>query len=97
MQMRRDLLDIGALEEEGHSNNKKLMMKCPTSLSSGIHLAFMSQHLCSQMDMFGMSYHPKQAAKAGYSGHAWSIDVRMFRLMHVVGLVNVCTTDKSLE
>ena len=97
MQMRRDLLDIGALEEEGHANNKKLMMKCPTSLSSGIHLAFMSQHLCSQMDMFGMSYHPKQAAKAGYSGHAWSIDVRMFRLMHVVGLVNVCTTDKSLE
>jgi hypothetical protein len=97
MQMRRDLLNIGALEEEGHANNKKLMMKCPTSLSSGIHLAFMSQHLCSQMDMFGMSYHPKQAAKAGYSGHAWSIDVRMFRLMHVVGLVNVCTTDKSLE
>ena len=96
MQMRRDLLDIGALGKEGDASNKKLM-KCPTSLSSGIHLAFMSQHLCSQMNMFGMSYHPKQAAKAGYSGHAWSIDVRMFRLMHVVGLVNVCTTDKSLD
>jgi hypothetical protein len=96
MQMRRDLLDIGALGEEGDASNKKFM-KCPTSLSSGIHLAFMSQHLCSQMDMFGMSYHPKQAAKAGYSGHAWAVDVRMFRLMHIVGLVNVCTTDKSLE
>lgn len=96
MQMRRDLLEIGALGEEGDASNKKFM-KCPTSLSSGIHLAFMSQHLCSQMDMFGMSYHPKQAAKAGYSGHAWAVDVRMFRLMHIVGLVNVCTTDKSLE
>ena len=34
MQMRRDLLDIGALGKEGDASNKKLM-KCPTSLSSG--------------------------------------------------------------
>ena len=91
MQMRNDLIELGALNDSGKN-------KCPTSLSSGIHLAFISHHICANaIDMFGVSYHAKQAMKAGYQGHAWAIDVRMFRLMHLVGLINVCSTDKNLE
>uniref|UniRef100_A0A061SDR3 Beta-galactoside alpha--sialyltransferase 1 n=1 Tax=Tetraselmis sp. GSL018 TaxID=582737 RepID=A0A061SDR3_9CHLO len=75
---------------------------CPDNISSGIHSLLMSLQVCKSVNLFGFSYSQEvlrtrpghmDETHSMYAGHSWALDATMIRLLHLSGLVNVCTAD----
>mmetsp|Transcript_21255 Transcript_21255/g.72390 ORF Transcript_21255/g.72390 Transcript_21255/m.72390 type:complete len:254 (-) Transcript_21255:1834-2595(-) len=84
------------LQRLGISNNV-----CPTNLNSGIHAVFLAMQMCESVNIFGFSYLPEQLSVRSDAisprkspHHDWGFDTYVLRLLHLAGMVNLCTTPK---
>jgi len=75
---------------------------CPRNINSGVKAILMATHLCSSIDVYGISY-TERSAKTGHFGnakhtptrfHAWDFDATLLRLLHLTRIVTVCTSER---
>lgn len=88
--IRQDLAELG------------LTFPCPRNLSSGIHSLIIATQICRRVNMFGFTYstdvlktRPGHMDKPHtmHDAHSWENDVMLIRLLHLAGLINICTAD----